>query len=76
MKIASICLISGKDNLSDAMTKLKTNHTLVNTLKKNKIITQVHLVFMVQTFPYINLDFIPTMFVPLNEDLSLHTKFD
>ena len=67
-KVASDCLISGNANPADPTTKAKPNSVLKTTIMKNKCITPVKNVFMLQDSPFRNLAWIPTMKVPMPSD--------
>lgn len=69
--IASICLISSQDNLSDSMTKHKPNQILFNALQRNKLIASLIRVCMLQRFAYRYLYFIPTISVQIHSDKTL-----
>ena len=62
----SVCLIEGKHNPSDAMTKQKDNNALLTTISTNICKTDPTRVFMLQTSKYRDTKFIPTCQVPMN----------
>lgn len=68
--IASVCLIVSEHNPADAFTKQKPNQKLLATLRNNHLNTPAKRVFMLQTSPFRNVDFIPTTSVPMPADTT------
>ncbi len=62
-----VCLIRGKDNPCDALTKAVPNNILSTAISEQKCTTPVTGLFQLQDSAYRNTEFIPTVAVPTNK---------